>query len=56
MPLASFELGILIKMLYSFIFFHTTIQVNDPDASLSNTINKKPCKTQPKLAPITKLY
>jgi hypothetical protein len=34
-------------MLYSFIFFHTTIQVNDPEASLSNmsnTINKKPCK------------
>ena len=34
-------------MLYSFIFFHTTIQVNDPEASLSNmsnTINKKHCK------------
>ena len=34
-------------MLYSFIFFHTIIQVNDPEASLpnmSNTINKKPCK------------
>ena len=31
-------------MLYSFIFFHTTIQVNDPEASLSNTINQKPCK------------
>ena len=31
-------------MLYSFIFFHTTIQVNDPEASLSNTINKQPCK------------
>ena len=31
-------------MLYSFIFFHTTIQVNDTEASLSNTINKKPCK------------
>ena len=34
-------------MLYSFIFFHTTIQVNDIEASLSNmsnTINKKPCK------------
>ena len=24
--------------------FHTTIHVNDPEASLSNTINKKPCK------------
>ena len=34
-------------MLYSFIFFHTTIQVNDPEASLSNmsnTINKTPFK------------
>ena len=34
-------------MLYSFIFFHTTIQVNDTEASISdmsNTINKKPCK------------
>ena len=40
-------LKILIKMLYSFIFFHTTIQVNDPEAPLSdmsNKINKKPCK------------
>ena len=47
------------NLLYSFIFFHTTIQVNDTEASLSNmsnTINKKPCKTQPKLASITKFY
>ena len=35
------------NVIYSFIFFHTTIQVNDPEASLSsmsNTINKQPCK------------
>jgi hypothetical protein len=31
-------------MLFSFIFFHTTIQVNDREASLSNTTKKKPCK------------
>ena len=35
------------KIFVCLLFVHTTIQVNDPEASLSNmsnTINKKPCK------------